>query len=163
MNNRNQTRRPKKSPHQPPAGRRWPTYVLVAACLLMLVSGFFLAGRQHFLSMDYGMKNSSLRRQIDELEAEKKRLMYVRETALSPVEIKKSAKKTGLVDTATVLAATQLAPAVKNVPVAAAAVVPSTRPAVIKTASVLPVDTKPATAPQKATGREKPSRKDPAE
>jgi hypothetical protein len=67
---------------------------------LMLVSGFFFAGPQHFSSMDYGMKNSRLRKQIDQLEAEKRRLLLTREVALSPMEIKKAAKKTGLLDSA---------------------------------------------------------------
>jgi hypothetical protein len=69
-------------------------------CGLLLVSGFFFAGRQHFSSMDYGMKNSRLRRQVDELEAEKRRLMLAREVSLSPNEIKKAAKKSGLTDPA---------------------------------------------------------------
>src|SRR5580765_8869695 len=80
--------------------RRWPTYMLMLVCGLLLASGFFLAGRQHFSSMDYGMKNSRLRKQVDELEAEKRRLLLAREVSLSPVEIKKAAKRSGMIDQA---------------------------------------------------------------
>ena len=79
---------------------RWRTYSLTVVCTLTLASGFFLAAQQHFASMDTGMKNSRLRRQVDELEAEKRRLLLAREVSLSPVEIKKAARKTGLIDQA---------------------------------------------------------------
>src|SRR5258708_33640658 len=82
--------------------RRWPTYMLMLACGMVLVSGFFLAGRQHFSSMDYGMKNSRLRKQVDELEAEKRRLLLAREGSLSPAEIKNAAKRSGLIDSSAV-------------------------------------------------------------
>jgi len=65
-------------------------------CAVTLVCGFFFAARQHFSSMDFGMKNSRLRKQVDDLEAEKRRLLLAREISLSPAEIKKAAKKTGL-------------------------------------------------------------------
>src|SRR5438046_1612502 len=74
----------------------WRTYALAMVCLLIMVCGIFLAGRQHFSSMDFGMKNSRLRKQVDELEAEKRRLLLAREVSLSPSEIKKAAKKAGL-------------------------------------------------------------------
>src|SRR5687768_16261679 len=76
--------------------RGWQTYLLMAICLLMLITGFFFAARQHFSSMDYGMRNSKLRRQIDELESEKRRLLLAREVSMSPAEIKKAAFKTQL-------------------------------------------------------------------
>jgi hypothetical protein len=65
-------------------------------CGLFLVVGFFFAARQHFSSIDYGIKNSKLRKQIDELQGEKRRLILEKEIALSPAEIKKAAKKIGL-------------------------------------------------------------------
>ena len=46
--------------------------------------------------MDFGMKNSRLRKQIDELESEKRRLLLAREVSMSPAEIKKAAKRAGL-------------------------------------------------------------------
>lgn len=78
--------------------RRLATSMLAVICVLMLGSGFFFAARQHFSSMDYGMKNSQMRKQIDKLEAEKRRLILAREISLSPIEIKKAAKRLGLMD-----------------------------------------------------------------
>jgi len=49
--------------------------------------------------MDFGMKNSRLRKQVDELEAQKRRLLLAREVSLSPSEIRKAAKKAGLTTT----------------------------------------------------------------
>ncbi len=81
MRKRNETR-----------GRRrtWPA---IMACAAVLACGFFFAARQHFSSMDFGMKNSHLRKQIDNLESEKRRLMLAREVSLSPAELKKAALK----------------------------------------------------------------------
>lgn len=75
--------------------RGWP---MVLACIAVLACGFFFAARQHFSSMDFGMKNSRLRKQIDDLESEKRRLMLAREVSLSPAEIKKAAAKAKLTD-----------------------------------------------------------------
>lgn len=80
------------------ANRGLTSYLLVFLCGGVLVSGFFFAAQQHFASMDYGMKNSRLRRQIDQLEAEKQRLVHAREVSLSPTEVKRSAKKLGMLD-----------------------------------------------------------------
>ena len=80
------------------AARRFSTYVLTFSCIALLASGFFFAAHQHFSSMDFGMKNSRLRRQIDQLEAEKRRLMLAKEISLSPAEIKKAIKKAGMMD-----------------------------------------------------------------
>ena len=114
---------------------RWATYSLVFVCCLTLASGFFFAARQHFSSMDYGMKNSRLRKQVDELEAEKRRLILAREVSLSPGEIKKAAKKAGMMEPVTAesdvaqLASSTKEKAVPTTPAAA-------RPMVIKTAAV---------------------------
>lgn len=75
---------------------RVKTYSLIVMCMLLFVAGLFFAGRQHFSSMDYGMKNSRLRKQVDELESERRRLLLARETSISPAEIKKAAKRIGL-------------------------------------------------------------------
>jgi hypothetical protein len=72
------------------------TYAIIAGCVVLIIAGFFFAARQHFLAMDYGMKNSRLRKQVDDLEAEKRRLMLAREVSLSPYEILKAAKRSGL-------------------------------------------------------------------
>ena len=64
----------------------------------VLVGGFFFAARQHFSSINYGIKNSILKKQKDELEAAQRQLLIAKEIALSPAEIKKAAKKLGLTD-----------------------------------------------------------------
>ena len=74
----------------------WKYTLLTLFCALFLVAGFFFAARQHFSSIDYGIKNSKLRKQLDELEGEKRRLILEKEIALSPGEIKKAAKKIGM-------------------------------------------------------------------
>lgn len=74
----------------------WRYFLMTLLCGLFLVVGFFFAARQHFSAIDYGIKNSRLRRQIDELETEKRQLTLAKEVALSPAEIKKAAKKMGL-------------------------------------------------------------------
>lgn len=76
----------------------WRYCLTTLACGLCLVAGFFGAARQHFSSLDYGMKNSKLRKQIEELESEKRQLILSKEIALSPGEIKKSAKQFGMVE-----------------------------------------------------------------
>lgn len=68
---------------------------LTVLCGTILVAGFFFAARQHFSTMDYGIKNSRLRKQMDELEAEKRRLLLNREISLSPSELMKAARKIG--------------------------------------------------------------------
>src|SRR5438552_6347487 len=78
------------------SSRGWVIYTLMFLCSLLIGAGFFFAGRQHFSSMDFSIKNSRLRKQIDDLESEKRRLLLAREVAQSPTEIKKAAKKAGL-------------------------------------------------------------------
>ena len=76
----------------------WKYCFLTLFCGLMLVVGFFFAARSHFSSIDFGIKNSRLRKQIEELEADKRRLILSKEIALSPAEIKKAAKRIGLTE-----------------------------------------------------------------
>lgn len=76
----------------------WRYCLLTLVCGLVLVVGFLFAARQHFASIEYGIKNSKLRKQLDELEAEKRRLILEKEIALTPSEIKKAAKKLGLTE-----------------------------------------------------------------
>ncbi len=77
----------------------WKYCFLTVICGLILLAGFFGAARQHFVSIEYGIENSKLRKQIEELEAEKRNLINARETALAPKEILKAAKKYGFTDT----------------------------------------------------------------
>lgn len=76
----------------------WRYCLLTLVCGVFLVGGFFVAARAHFASIDFGIKNSTLKKQLEDLEAEKRRLQWLRETALSPGEIKKAAKKLGLTE-----------------------------------------------------------------
>lgn len=76
----------------------WRYCLTTLACGLCLVAGFFGAARQHFSSLDYGIKNSKLRKQVEDLESAKRQLILSKEIALSPGEIKKSAKQFGMVD-----------------------------------------------------------------
>jgi hypothetical protein len=73
----------------------WRYFVLVAVCASVLAAGFFFAARQHFSAMELGIKNSNLRRQLDDLVAEKRRLMLEREVALAPAAIKRTARSLG--------------------------------------------------------------------
>ena len=83
----------------------WRYCVLTLFCGLLLITGFFFAARQHFSSIDYSIKNSRLRKQLNELEADKRRLTLAKEIALSPAEIKKVAKKIGFTETTNKIAA----------------------------------------------------------
>lgn len=77
----------------------WRYCLLTLLCGTFLVGGFFVAARSHFASMDFGIKNSSLKKQLEDLESEKRHLLWLKEKALSPAEIKKAAKKLGLTET----------------------------------------------------------------
>ena len=77
----------------------WRYCLLTLLCGTLLVGGFFVAARSHFASIDFGIKNSSLKKQLEDLEAEKRHLLWLKEKALSPAEIKKAAKKLGLTET----------------------------------------------------------------
>jgi hypothetical protein len=96
---------------------RFKLYSLMFVCLFVVVSGVFFAGRQHFSSIDYSMRNSKLRKQLEDLESEKRRLLLAREVSGSPAEIKKAAHKLGI-DNGTP-ASVQLASANKGVKPAA--------------------------------------------
>lgn len=74
----------------------WSFLLLVIVCACVVAAGFFFAARQHFTSMDYGIKNSKLREQLESLEAEKRRLQLAREVALSPASVRKAARQVGL-------------------------------------------------------------------
>ena len=80
------------------AGARSKYLLLAAVCGVIFVASLFFAARQHFSSIEYSIKNAKLRKQIEELEYNKRNLQLTREISLSPAEIKKSAKKLGLID-----------------------------------------------------------------
>jgi len=84
---------------QRPQASGWQYYVVAVVCCVVLVAGFLLAARQHFSSMEYGLQNSKLRRQLDELQSEKRRLLLNREVAVSPIELRKAVRRIGFIDT----------------------------------------------------------------
>ena len=112
---------------------------MMVVCGAVLASGFFFAARQHFASMDYGMRNSRLRKQVDDLEAEKRRLILARENSMSPVEIKKAAKRAGLVGSAPEATVAQVASSTKDKAVPPTDATSTSKAMIIKTASVAPV------------------------
>jgi len=79
----------------------WGYFLLTVICASILAAGFFFAARQHFTAMDFGLKNSKLRKQVEELEGEKRRLLLAREVVRSPGEIMRVARSRGLRDVGT--------------------------------------------------------------
>jgi len=82
----------------------WQYYAVTVVCGAVLVAGFLLAARQHFSSMEYGLQNGKLRRQLEELQSEKRRLLLNREVAVTPIELRKAVKRIGFMDTPSVQA-----------------------------------------------------------
>jgi hypothetical protein len=79
-----------------PAQKRlsnWQYYAVAVICCAVLVAGFFFAARQHFSSMEYGLQNSRLRHELDELQSEKRRLLLSREFTMTPGELKKAVRR----------------------------------------------------------------------
>lgn len=74
----------------------WKYCLLTLVCGFFLVAGFFYAARQHFASVNTSMDNAKLRKQIEEIKSQERRLKLAREVASTPSEIKKAAKKLGL-------------------------------------------------------------------
>ncbi|MGI8788969.1 MAG: hypothetical protein ACR2HG_14600 [Pyrinomonadaceae bacterium] len=77
----------------------WRYGLLMLGCGAMLIVGFFFAAQQHFASIDFSIKNSRLKKQIEELETSKRNLLLAKEIAMSPAEIKKAAQKLGFRET----------------------------------------------------------------
>ncbi len=65
------------------------------ASVAAVAAGFFFAARQHFATMEFGLKNSQLRKQVENLEAERRRLILAKEVSLSPASIKETAARLG--------------------------------------------------------------------
>ena len=105
--------------------------VVIAICGCLVAAGFLLAARQHFMSMDLGMKNSKLRKQLEDLETEQRRLTLAREVALSPKEITKTARSLGFVDTLDQMLSTP-------VQIAAAGTPASNKPSAVKISAPAP-------------------------
>jgi hypothetical protein len=91
-------RNPVRNKQAQKAGARSKYFLLAAVCGVIFIASLFLAARQHFSSIEYSIKNAKLRKQIEELEYDKRRLQLAREISLSPAEIKKAARKIGLIE-----------------------------------------------------------------
>ena len=124
----------------------WSFILLVLVCACVVATGFFFAARQHFTSMEYGIKNSKLREQLQNLEAEKRRLMLAREVASSPLAIRKAAMGLGLRNTSDVAAIPVVAKAQPQKDSATVAVQAKTSdakrdtPTIVRTVMTTPVE-----------------------
>jgi hypothetical protein len=133
-------------PHHPQS-TGWHFYVVATVCCAVLVAGFFFAARQHFSSMEFGLQNSKLRRQVDQLESEKRRLLVSREISMSPGELRKAAKRTGSDEAPLAQVISDKRPtALTVVPVKTTSTVPASK--VIKTVISTPVNKPPVIGKQ---------------
>lgn len=98
MSRKKMPKKPPKKISRPRDPIAWRYGFLTLCCGLILVVGFFFAARQHFSSIDFSIKNSRLKKQIDELEDAKRRLILEKESAMTSAEIKKAAQKIGFLD-----------------------------------------------------------------
>jgi len=73
----------------------WRFFILTVLCACIMAAGFFFAARQHFLTMDLGLKNSKMRKQVEDLESERRRLILAKEVSISPSEIMRAAQTMG--------------------------------------------------------------------
>lgn len=80
--------------HQPTPS--WIYIAVMIACVCFLAVGFFFAARQHFMAIDLGIKNSKLRKQVEDMEGQQRRLVLSREVVRSPLEMKRIAARHGL-------------------------------------------------------------------
>src|SRR5215218_6988503 len=108
MQNPNAIRTRTRAAAMPARELSWSFMLLVVVCACVVAVGFFFAARQHFTSMDFGIKNSRLRDQIEDLQTEKRRLLLAREIASSPLSIRKAASAIGLRQNSEVAAAVQI-------------------------------------------------------
>lgn len=113
----------------------WRYFMVLLICGCVLAAGFFFAARQHFTSMEYGINNSKLRKQLEDLESENRRLRHSREVSMSPGEIKKVARNLGFreIQTGVVMTATATEVKANGNPVVATA----KRTEVVKTAGLV--------------------------
>ena len=73
----------------------WKYCVLTIMCGLLMVSGFFVAAKQHFSAVGVAMENAELRIKIVKLSDETRRLLLSKQRASSPGRIAKLAKTIG--------------------------------------------------------------------
>lgn len=70
--------------------------LLLLVCGMVLAGGFLFAASLYFKAVRYGYQNEQLRRERDRLLEEQHRLILERETAVSPVNLERAARKIGM-------------------------------------------------------------------
>lgn len=142
MKRRNVHRIHRAAPARTQNPLQWRILLLTLVCVAVVAAGFFYAARQHFATMEFGLKNSKLRKQVEDLEAERRRLILAKEVSLSPLELRQTAAKLGFREQ---IAAPPTAAEIKmEKPVAA--VEPKVELTSLKTATSKAADVKPADA-----------------
>ncbi len=115
-----------------PAPFSWRYLLITIIGAVAVAAGLFFAATRHFSAMELGITNAKLRSQLQDLQNEKRRLDLEREIALTPAELRKTARSLGLREQPMVVrseqpgvtelakAETELKPAIKieSVPVA---------------------------------------------
>lgn len=142
-----------------PAAFSWRYFLLTIIGAVAIAAGLFFAATRHFTSMELGITNAKLRNQLQDLRNEKRRLELEREVALTPNELKRTARSLGFRETAVLVKSDEKSADDKALP----ASVTETRPVVAtakETASGAPASPKPIVPPKAAdTVALKPSEK----
>ena len=74
----------------------WQYCLVSLACAVILAFGFFFAAKQHFSSIEFGMKNSDMRKAKEKLVADQRKLRAERDEVSSEANIEKAGLKIGL-------------------------------------------------------------------
>ena len=124
-----------RNPSRASKGRKeplsWKFCITTILFGVILAAGFFFAASQQFFSMDYGIQNSRLRSEIEDLRSKNRRLRLQKEIALAPAAIKMSARELGL--TATTVRNLEPMGGVPGVEIAAIQEAPEVAPAPVRT------------------------------
>lgn len=128
----------------------WKYNFFCVVCVIFLLGSLFFAGRNHFASINNGFKNAQLRKDIEDLQAEKRKLTLSKEMAMSPAEIDKAARKLGFtpmtarniegVSTGSDVAKNAQTGQKQPAPMLASLNAPTTAKKVVKTGLVTPAD-----------------------
>lgn len=99
MKKRNVSRSKRSNKRRPVSGGiPFGTILITFLCGSIIIAGVFFAASQHFSSMSLGMQNSKLRKQLDDFQAENRRLTLAKEIAMSPAQVRKLAREIGMND-----------------------------------------------------------------